>query len=161
MNFSIFILTLSASRYKINTSQLNKIPYINTTASAELYQCLYDRLKEDSTLKKNALIILYNNMSVCSPSQSMDLSLQAIDFRFASSIQDGWPLSDMDCKADGIGGEDEGDEDGCTILRGPLSSRGLSGTLVGLDSAGKKPSHVAAHGDAVNQYGVSARAIKE
>lgn len=61
----------------------------------------------------------------------MDLSLQAIDFLFASSIQDGWPLSD-------IGGDDEGDEDGGTFLRSHLSSRGLSGTLVGHDSIRKK-----------------------
>lgn len=66
----------------------------------------------------------------------MDLSLQAIDFLFASSIQDGWLLSDMDCNADGIVGDDEGEEDGATFLRSHLSSRGLSGTLVGLDSAG-------------------------
>lgn len=80
--------------------------------------------------------LLYNNMSVVClsvwfPSHSMDLSLQAIDFLFASSIQDGWPLSD-------IGGDDEGDEDGCTFFRSHLSSRGLSGTLVGHDSIRKK-----------------------
>lgn len=59
----------------------------------------------------------------------MDLSLQAIDFLFASSIQDGWLLSDMDCNGDGIVGDDEGDEDDVTFFRSHLSSRGLSGTL--------------------------------
>lgn len=54
----------------------------------------------------------------------MDLSLQAIDFLFASSIQDGWLLS----------GDDDGDEDDATFFRSHFSSRGLSGTLVGLDS---------------------------
>ncbi len=88
---------------------------------------------------------VHNNMSVCFPSQSMDLSLQAIDFLFASSIQDGWPPSDMDCSADGIVGDEEGDEDGATFFRSQLSSRGLSGTLVGLDSEKKKTCHVAAH----------------
>lgn len=33
--------------------------------------------------------------NICS-SQSIDLSLQAIDFLFASSIHDGWLLSDED-----------------------------------------------------------------
>lgn len=65
----------------------------------------------------------------------MVLSLQAIDFLLASSIQDGWPLSDMDCNADGSVGDDEGDEEDATFFRSHLSSRGLSGILVGLDSA--------------------------
>ncbi len=86
----------------------------------------------------------------------MDLSLQAIDFRFASSIQDGWPLSDTDCKADGIVGEEEGDEGGATFFRDHLSSRGLSATLEGLDSERKKLSHDAVHGDTVKQFSISA-----
>ena len=67
----------------------------------------------------------------------MVLSLQAIDFLLASSIQDGWPLSDMDCNADGSVGDDEGDEEDPTFFRSHLSSRGLSGILVGLDSERK------------------------
>ncbi|KAF3843417.1 hypothetical protein F7725_002266 [Dissostichus mawsoni] len=52
----------------------------------------------------------------------MDLSLQAIDFLLASSIQDGWPPPD--CSADGKGGDNEGDEDVTAVFRGHLSSRG-------------------------------------
>lgn len=72
----------------------------------------------------------------------MDLSLQAIDFLFATSIQDGWLLSVMDCNADCIVGDDEGDEDDATFFRSHLSSRGISG----LDSERQKLCHVAAHG---------------
>lgn len=43
--------------------------------------------------------------------QSIDLSLQAIDFLLASSIQDGWPLSDVDWHTGAFVGDDEGDED--------------------------------------------------
>lgn len=64
----------------------------------------------------------------------MVLSLQAIDFLLASSIQDGWPLSDMDCSTDGSVGDDDGDEEDGAFFRNHLSSRGLSGTLVGLNS---------------------------
>lgn len=85
----------------------------------------------------------------------MVLSLQAIDFLLASSIQDGWPLSDMDCSVDGSVGDDEGDEDGPKFLRDHLSSRGLSGTLVGLDSERRKLCHVAAHGDTEYQLSIS------
>lgn len=63
----------------------------------------------------------------------MVLSLHAIDFLFASSIQDGCPLSGMDWSTDGCVGDDEGDAD-VTFFRTHLSSRGLSGTLAGLDS---------------------------
>lgn len=86
----------------------------------------------------------------------MDLSLQAIDFLFASSIQDGWPLSDMDCRADGIVGDVEGDEDDGTLFLNHLSSRGLSGTLVGLDSERQKLRHVAACEDTEHQFTISA-----
>lgn len=66
--------------------------------------------------------------------QSMDLSLQAIDFLLASSIQDGWPLSDVDWHAGAIVGDIEGDGGDCTFFRIHFSSKGLSGTLTGLDS---------------------------
>lgn len=66
--------------------------------------------------------------------QSIDLSLQAIDFLLASSIQDGWPLSDVDWHIGAFVGDDEGDEVDCTLFRNHLSSQGLSGTLTGLDS---------------------------
>lgn len=68
----------------------------------------------------------------------MDLSLQAIDFLFASSIQDGRLLSVSDCSADGIVCDNEGDEDGVTFFRSHLSSCGLSGSLAGHDSKRKK-----------------------
>lgn len=74
----------------------------------------------------------------------MDLSLQAIDFLLASSIQDGWPPPD--CSADGKGGDDEGDEDVTAVFRGHFSSRGLSGIFAGLDSERKNLCHIAAHG---------------
>lgn len=77
----------------------------------------------------------------------MVLSLQAIDFLLASSIQEGWLLSDMDCNADGIVGDEEGDEEDPTFFRSHLSSRGLSGTLVGLDSERKPLCHASANGD--------------
>lgn len=77
----------------------------------------------------------------------MDLSLQAIDFLFASSIQDGCPPSVADCNTDGLVGDNEGDEDGATFFRSHLSSRGLSGTLVGLDSRRKHCCHVGGHAD--------------
>lgn len=64
----------------------------------------------------------------------MDLSLQAIDFLLASSIQDGWPLSDVDWHAGAFVGDAEGVEDDCTFFRNHLSSQGRSGTLTGLDS---------------------------
>lgn len=67
----------------------------------------------------------------------MDLSLQAIDFLLASSIQDGWPLSGIDC----IGGDED-----CTFFLSHLSSRSLSGTLVGLDSGREELHHAAAQG---------------
>lgn len=53
----------------------------------------------------------------------MVLSLQAIDFLLASSIHDGWPLSD------GCMGDDDGEEGGATFFRSHLS-----GSLMGLDS---------------------------
>lgn len=85
----------------------------------------------------------------------MVLSLQAIDFLLASSIQDGWPLSDMDCNADGSVGDDEGDEEDPTFFRSHLSSRGLSGILVGLDSERKHLCHVAANGDTEYKFSIS------
>lgn len=137
MNFSIYNLSVS---HLYNTLQLNKIQYSNTTASTELNQHLSDTQKIQPDNLSAGLFILYNNISVCFSAQSMDLSLQAIDFLFASSIQDGWLLSDVDCKADGIGGDDEGDEDDGTFFRSHLSSGGLSGTFVGLDSEREKKS---------------------
>lgn len=129
-------LSLFVSQYNINT--LNTIQYINTTASAELNQHFSDRPKiQHNNLPAGLLCMCCSQHLSVFPSQSMDLSLQAIDFLFASSIQDGWPLSDMDCSADGIVGDDEGDKDGATFFRSHLSSRGLSGTLVGLDSERK------------------------
>lgn len=68
----------------------------------------------------------------------MVLSLHAMDFLFASSIQDGCPLSDMDCSTDGCVGDDDGDGDEPRFLLSHFSSRGFSGTLVGLDSEEKK-----------------------
>lgn len=68
----------------------------------------------------------------------MVLSLQAIDFLLASSIQDGCPLSDIDCNTDGSVGDDDGDEGAAGVFRSHFSSRGLSGTLVGLDSTKTK-----------------------
>lgn len=68
----------------------------------------------------------------------MVLSLQAIDFLFASSIQDGWPLSDADWKVDGIVGGEKDNEDDGTFFRSHLSSWGPSGTFMGLDSERKK-----------------------
>lgn len=68
----------------------------------------------------------------------MVLSLQAIDFLLASSIQDGWLLSEMDCRGDdGIGEEDGEEEDGEFFLI-HLSPASLPGTLVGLDSERKQ-----------------------
>lgn len=64
----------------------------------------------------------------------MVLSLQAIDFLLANSIQDGWPLSDMDCSTEGSVGDDDGDEEDAAFFRDHLSSRDLSATLVGLNS---------------------------
>lgn len=80
--------------------------------------------------------------NICS-SQSIDLSLQAIDFLFASSIHDGWLLSDEGGKARGTAGEGAFDGDDNTFFRKYLSSQDLSGTLMGLDSEGKKTCHVA------------------
>lgn len=137
MNFSIYNLSVS---HLYNTLQLNKIQYSNTAASTELNQHLSDTRKIQPDNLSAGLFILYNNISVCFSAQSMDLSLQAIDFLFASSIQDGWLLSDVDCKADGIGGDDEGDEDDGTFFRSHLSSGGLSGTFAGLDSEREKKS---------------------
>lgn len=68
----------------------------------------------------------------------MDLSLQAIDFLLASSIQDGWPLSDVDWLAGAVVGDTEGDEGDGTFFRIHFSSQGLSGTLTGLDSKRRK-----------------------
>lgn len=68
----------------------------------------------------------------------MDLSLQAIDFLFASSIQDGCPLSDMDCRGDGTVGDSERAGDDTTFFLDHLSSRGRSGIVVGLDSVIKE-----------------------
>lgn len=62
----------------------------------------------------------------------MLLSLQAIDFLLASSIQDGWLLSD--CSTDGRVSSKDGDEGDSAFFLGHLSSRGLSGTLMGLDA---------------------------
>ena len=76
--------------------------------------------------------------NICS-SQSIDLSLQAIDFLFASSIHDGWLLSDEDCNADK--GVCDGDDN--TFFCTHLSSKDLSGTLMGLDSERRKTCHVA------------------
>lgn len=73
--------------------------------------------------------------------QSMVLSLQAIDFLLASSIQDGWPLSDMDCSTDGCVGDEDGDEGDPTFFLSHLSSRSFSGALVGLDSIERKKSN--------------------
>lgn len=79
--------------------------------------------------------MLYNYVCVCFLSaQSMDLSLQALDFLLASSIQDGWPLSDVDWHAGAIVGDVEGDEGDGTFFCIHLSSQGLSGTFTGLDS---------------------------
>lgn len=85
----------------------------------------------------------------------MVLSLQAIDFLFASSIQDGCPLPDMDCSTDDCVGDDEGDED-ALFFRSHFSSRFLSGSLAGLDSGNKIPNlcHIAAHVD--TEYSASA-----
>lgn len=64
----------------------------------------------------------------------MVLSLQAIDFLFASSIHDNSPLSDSDCREED--GVEEGDEveQGSTVLRIHFSSLGLSGFFVEDDS---------------------------
>lgn len=79
--------------------------------------------------------MLYNYVCMCFLSaQSMDLSLQALDFLLASSIQDGWPLSDVDWHAGASVGDVEGDEGDGTFFRIHLSSQGLSGTFTGLDS---------------------------
>lgn len=77
--------------------------------------------------------------------QSIDLSLQAIDFLFASSIHDGWLLSGEDWNASGTAGEGALDGDDNTFFRSHLSSRDLSGTLMGLDAEGKK--HVMLHNE--------------
>lgn len=69
--------------------------------------------------------------------QSMDLSLQAIDFLFAKSIQDGWLLSDMGCKAEGIVGDDCGPDNDGTLFCSHLSSCGFSRTFAGLNSERK------------------------
>lgn len=62
----------------------------------------------------------------------MVLSLQAIDFLLASSIQVGCLLSDG--STDGRVGSEDGDEGDSTFFLAHLSSRGFSGTLMGLDS---------------------------
>lgn len=99
------------------------------------------------------------------PAQSMDLSLQAIDFLLASSIQDGWPLSDVDWHAGAIVGDDEGDEGDCTFFCCHCSSLGFPGTLTGLDSERDKQKikinvcDIAAHWDTECKLFVKLRCV--
>lgn len=94
------IRSLSIFLYNIKTLQLNTIHYTNTNSlTAKLPWTSISPSIQLVNLNKGGICLAWlfiPSRSVSFLSQSMVLSLHAIDFLFASSIQDGCPLSGMD-----------------------------------------------------------------